>query len=126
MNLIEQLGGYEKAKNIRLGNEEDWMFYSTRKEWYSDIKHDESFIFIDDLKYQLAQHRRENNIFEDYDKVVAKFDCEPSYLYIVKNISDKGYSYGNDWGWRGVISNSGVDSCFRHATDAEIKAGRRL
>ena len=54
------------------------------------------------------------------------FDDEPAHLYTVKHITDKGYDYGNDWGWYGVLSNKGVGHNFRHATDAEIKAGKRL
>lgn len=115
MNLIEQLGGYEKAKNIRLGNEEDWMFYSTRKEWYSDIKHDESFIFIDDLKYQLAQYRRENNIFEVGD-------------YIVDTVSNQFFRIIEIDGCDLLIEQMfWVNSLYqRHATPAEIQAGKRL
>ena len=80
----------------------------------------------EDLELALLEHRRENNIFEDGDKIVYIYDCENSMLFTVKDITDKGYSFGNDWGWRGVISNMGVGHTFRLATPKEIKAGHRL
>ena len=72
------------------------------------------------------EYRRQHNIFEHGDYIVWLFDYEPAHLYTVKHITDKGYDYGNDWGWYGVLSNKGVGHNFRHATDAEIKAGKRL
>lgn len=108
MNLIEQLGGYERAKNIRLGNEEDWMFYSLKKDWYSDIKHDESFIFIDDLKCHLIQYRREHNIFEKGDKIIFLAPCNSVINY--DSCLEMFTSHG----------------LIRHATPAEIAAGKRL
>ena len=51
MNLIEQLGGYKKAKVIlqAVGHEHDAM---------------------------LLEHRRQHNIFEVEDRVVSKNGCE--------------------------------------------------
>lgn len=71
-------------------------------------------------------YRREHNIFEVGDLVVYINRCENSMIFKLIEISDSGYAYGNDWGWNGVISNMGVGCTFRHATDEEIKAGRRL
>ena len=67
-----------------------------------------------------------NEFFEEGDYIVWLFDCEPAHLYTVKRITDKGYDYGNDWGWYGVLSNKGVGHNFRHASDEEIKTGKRL
>lgn len=103
MGLIERLGGYEAAKL----EGEQWGF-------------------DDFLLRKLLEYRRENNIFEHGDYIVWLFDYEPAHLYQVKYITENGYSYGNDWGWYGVLSNEGVGYNFRHATDEEIKAGRRL
>lgn len=103
MSLIERLGGYGAAK-------------LEGKEWGFD----------DFLLRKLLEYRRENNIFEHGDYIVWLFDYEPAHLYQVKYITENGYSYGNDWGWYGVLSNEGVGYNFRHATDEEIKAGRRL
>lgn len=110
--VIEQLGGYEKAKNIRLGNEEDWMFYSIKKDWYSDIKHDESFIFIDELKYQLLQYRREHNIFEVGDLIVLCYTNYRNDVFELTRIFQETYDE------KGIA--------YRHATDAEIQAGHKL
>ena len=119
MNLIEQLGGYERAKNIRLGNEEDWMFYSIKKDWYSDIKHDDSFIFIDGLKYELIDHRRANNIFEVGDKVLHPMF---SGIFTVDTIQSYSVLATLITGYHASL----VISLITHATDEEIKAGRRL
>lgn len=107
MNLIEQLGGYEAAKNF-LGS----------------VSNNKSPREI--LTRELLAYRRQHNIFEHGDYIVWLFDYEPSHLYTVKNITEKGYDYGNDWGWYGVLSNEGVGYNFRHATNEEIKAGKRL
>ena len=105
MNLIEQLGGYEKAKVIlqAVGHEHDAM---------------------------LLEYRRQHNIFEVEDKVVLLKNqhmwhkMESIYTVTSTDIYDgitigvaieyKNTSYGNE------IGN------IRHATDAEIKAGKRL
>jgi len=92
MNLIEQLGGYEKAKEMN------------------------KFIQIDS---ELLEYRRANNIFEVGDKVISKNGCEL--------VSEITYLQGG----LAKIKNEKFDHVyslqdFRHATDAEIKAGRRL
>ncbi|MDN5644648.1 MAG: hypothetical protein L0G67_04710 [Acinetobacter sp.] len=107
MNLIERLGGYEYLNG----------FYKRA------VAHG---FTLTEIKDSLLQYRRQHNIFENGDKAVYIYDCENSMLFTVKDITDKGYSFGNDWGWRGVISNMGVGNTLRHATDAEIKAGKRL
>lgn len=109
MNLIEKLGGYESAYKFHLDR----------------VNSHKTFIY-DGLDKELLNYRRENNIFEENDKVVYIYDCENSMLFSVRDITEKGYSFGNDWGWYGVISNTGVGYTFRHATDEEIKAGCRL
>ena len=97
MNLIEQLGGYEKAKVIlqTVGHEHDAM---------------------------LLKYRRQHNIFEIEDKVVSRCADKEIRIFtyqetIGKNIlvkckKGKGYCYPKKW--------------FSHANDAEIKAGKRL
>lgn len=115
MNLIELLGGYEKAKNHR-----DYL--ASYGSEFAGVSQKE----INELNTALLEYRRQHNIFEAGDKVVHIYDCENSMLFTVKDITYNGYSFGNDWGWRGVISNMGVGHTFRHATDEEIKAGKRL
>ena len=113
MNLIEQLGGYDKAR--------DWI-----KSNAHDIKHG----YLKDYERELSEHRRQHNIFEVGDKVVLLKNqhmwhkMESIYTVTSTDIYDgitigvaiehKNTSHGNE------IGN------IRHATDEEIKAGRRL
>ena len=95
MTLIEQLGGYEKAKVIlqAVGHEHDAM---------------------------LLEYRRQHNIFEVGDKVIGSklFDDRIfEFQYYLPELS------------MAVISKDGAAiglNQLRHATDAEIKAGKRL
>ena len=93
MNLIEQLGGYEKAKQK-----------------YSERPFDLAW---HDIGQALLEHRRQHNIFEVKDKVVVK--AEPFWPedYLIQTV---GQEHIGKW----------YMSAWRHATDEEIKAGRRL
>lgn len=104
MNLIERLGGYEAAKKK-----------------YSERPH--AFVW-GDIGKALLLYRRRHNIFESDDLVTSKkwvdgsihkielVDSEDRTLKIFSH--DMAFSY-----W--------VDSRnYRHATDAEIKVGKRL
>ena len=73
MNLIEQLGGYEKAK--------EWYDENTDKEWVG-IYH------IPKLYLALLEYRRENGFFEVGDKVVFnsyKLDAGISVIHNYHN-----------------------------------------
>ncbi|WP_180126497.1 MULTISPECIES: hypothetical protein [unclassified Acinetobacter] len=109
MNLIEQLGGYEKAK-IRLGS--------------CDI----TLAYYQELDRQLLEHRRQHNIFEVGDKVVSINSAFIEYQGVLNidfinkfnlMLSDdsKGFEVNAICGWSKII---------RHANDKEIKAGKRL
>jgi len=104
MNLIEQLGGYEKAKAE------------------SEARH-RSEIAPCELDRQLLGYRRANNIFEVGDKVVIrKADGHPD-LFTYESISKSG----NMHFFESPFNYGHLDLCkVRHATDAEIKAGKRL
>lgn len=123
MNLIEKLGGYEKAKEALIAEQRskniDPVIY---------INGDE--VLIDAIDDALLEYRRQHNIFEVGDKVVIEsyrntyISCgRPSQysigdLMVIHNldgnvISDDDYNFID---YRDV----------RHATDAEIKAGKRL
>lgn len=97
MNLIKQLGGYEAAK----AEGEKWGF-------------------DDFLNNQLLEYRRQHNIFERNDYVVNRDIKYSDELNIVSSSNDKAL-----W-FFGKIYGGFVKSQFRHATDAEIKAGKRL
>lgn len=96
MNLIEQLGGYEKAKGC--------LNTPTARE---SVK--------DELRSALLQYRREHGIFEvgDYYVYLKEWDGDLDILCKFKP-SD----------WNDHLWNIGNMIC--HATDAEIKAGHRL
>lgn len=102
MNLIEQLGGYEETK-----------------------KHLDSCWCDDDNKVylleKLLEYRRQHNIFEPDDYIIH--DGELKVFAMWSNAIDGcayiGYAYAED----GEMAQKDE---FRHATDAEIKAGKRL
>ena len=110
MNLIEQLGGYENAK-IRLQRD--------------NVLNDEDYKYGQKV---LLDYRRQHNIFEIGDKVVFKdgshaldrCDLGSGEVLVIKDIDFYDYlifecsphGHGQKW--------------FKHATDEEIKAGKRL
>ena len=115
MNLIDQLGGYEKAK--------EWYDENTDKEWVG-IYH------MPKLYLALLEHRREHNIFEVGDKVVYKPSMVQGVIFTVIGSDDfewmktEAFFEGFDHPKR--FSEDPPFSDVRHATDEEIKAGRRL
>ena len=99
MNLIEQLGGYDRAKaKFR----------------------DNGSLHAERLKAALLEYRRQHNIFEENDKIVFVDDFMHGEIMTVA------------WNRKGEVwMDDGAKRCtdismIRHATDAEIKAGRRL
>ena len=117
MNLIERLGGYEAAKaNIReLASDYDEGVTGKTKLY--------DFPFnVGQVEQALLEYRRQHNIFEVGDLVVNDAFIN-SHVYVFKkllpDISMALIAYDDDEGACGLYS-------LRHATDAEIKAGRRL
>ena len=104
MNLIERLGGYEKAKQK-----------------YSERPFDLAW---HDIGQALLEHRRQHNIYKVGDKVVFR-ECsgiggasDAIDLMTVKSIDAFGVRMTNSLcPWAIQI---------RHATDEEIKVGKRL
>ena len=109
MNLIERLGGYEAAKEkYKTLSDSDMITIGpiefSAKDYFED---------------ELLEYRRQHNIFEVGDKVVK---THPKNIIL--------------WPVLGVYKNGGVwldykGFCWkpprvRHATDEEIKAGKRL
>ena len=103
MNLIEQLGGYERAKIIQGSREMGGLPYDL------------------DLEDALLQYRRAHNIFEMGDYIIH--DGELKVFAMWSNAIDGcayiGYAYAED----GEMAHKDE---FSHATDEEIKAGKRL
>ena len=112
MNLIEQLGGYEKASR-ELGLKEK-----------NSVLQCCIAVTAEMIREALLKHRREHNIFEVGDKVVFR-ECsgiggasDAIDLMTVKSIDAFGVRMTNSLcPWASQI---------RHDTDEEIKAGKRL
>jgi hypothetical protein len=120
MNLIEQLGGYEKAKEIlsRERNSEniDPVIYLNGNE-----------ILIDAICDALLEYRRQHNIYEVGDSVVLVKGHTNAVHYLsgwyIEGLDFRYTTKPSGWG---VIVKSYMPGIWRHATDAEIKAGKRL
>lgn len=118
MNLIEQLGGYEATKEkYKALSDSDMITIGpiefSAKDYFED---------------ELLKYRRQHNIFEVGDKVVSinsaflEYQCVLNIDFINRfNLmlsgDCKGFEVNAICGWSKII---------RHATDAEIKAGKRL
>ena len=117
MNLIEKYGSYDAAK--------------AKQQELSKIAADPQLLLvgkiikeIGEIEIALLEYRRQHNIFEVGDKVVFR-ECsgiggasDAIDLMTVKSIDAFGVRMTNSLcPWAIQI---------RHATDAEIKAGRRL
>lgn len=100
MNLIEQLGGYDVAKSLKMS--QIWL-----------KKH------CDELKVALLEYRRQHNIFEVGDKIVhPKFNDKNIYEILkIRNDLFTVYCFRQSHSFKSDV---------RHATDEEIAAGRRL
>lgn len=115
MNLIEQLGGYERAKSELKDKKwrKDNLHGSAEFTWH--VKQ-----HIQLLESVLLEYRRQHNIFEESDKIVFIDDFMHGELMTVA------------WTRKGEVwMDEGAKRCtdlsmIRHATDAEIKANRRL
>lgn len=104
MNLIEQLGGYERAK----------AFLNAASYTMDElIMMQRSGVRPQHVEKALLNYRRQHNIFEVGDKVVVKAHpfWPEDYMILTVEQEHIGKWYMSAW---------------RHATDAEIKAGKRL
>lgn len=123
MNLIEKLGGYDRAKKLV----DDCKRYGR-----SDVKVpvNGGFIHIvaDFLELDLLEYRRQHNIFESEDKIVVKNDCLIDFADLTLNLKVLTVLMMTDEGFIRSIEAAGLfkSSLVRHATPEEIAAGRRL
>ena len=117
MNLIEQLGGYEKAKKA----------YNDMREAINQVPSKHSLENkSQELKAALLAYRRANKIFELNDWALTNnpdFSEEPCQLVEDCNYDFKYKTKSGHWGF---IVKSFLPSKWRHATDDEIEAGKRL
>lgn len=118
MNLIEQLGGYEAAKtkrdqiNSTLENSE-LLGGGDAKEGLYDR--------LESIEQALLEYRRQHNIFEPDDYIIHDGELKVFAMWssAVEGCAYIGYAYAEN----GEMAHKDE---FRHATDAEIKAGKRL
>ena len=108
MNLIEQLGGYEHLNG----------FYKRA------VAHG---FTLTEIKEELLKYRRKHNIFEVGDSVLP-ISNHSDQVYFLSDwyIEDLDFRYTTNSGSWGIIVKSLMDGAWRHATDEEIKAGKRL
>ena len=104
MNLIELLGGYERAKH------EFEMIKEMKPICSGEIETNDRL---------LLEHRRQHNIFEVGDKVI-KTHPKNTILWPVLGV------YKNGGVWLDYKGFCWKPPSVRHATDEEIKAGKRL
>ena len=106
MNLIEKYGSYDAAK--------------AKQQELSKIAADPQLLLvgkiikeIGEIEIALLEYRRQHNIFEVGDKVVVKDHPFWPEDYVILTVEQEhiGKWYMSAW---------------RHATDEEIKAGKRL
>ena len=101
MNLIEQLGGYERAKD---------GLHRLKFEKKDLLTCGDLVVVESEIDAALIEYRRQHNIFEVGDPIIDACIGNSVIKY------HGGYDNHENW-----------VSCFvRHATDEEIKAGKRL
>ena len=102
MNLIEQLGGYEYLNE----------FYKRA------VAHG---FTLTEIKEELLKYRRQHNIFEPDDYIIHDGELKVFAMWssAVEGCAYIGYAYAEN----GEMAHKDE---FRHATDEEIKAGKRL
>ena len=112
MNLIERLGGYERAKDglHRLKLEK------------KDLLTCGDFVVVEsEIDAALIEYRRQHNIFEPDDYIIHDGELKVFAMWssAVEGCAYIGYAYAEN----GEMAHKDE---FRHATDEEIKAGKRL
>ena len=108
MNLIEQLGRYEKALDLFRGCPWDSGTVDVPNPRSKGMLR----LDLNDLGYELLEYRRQHNIYEAGDWIVID-SHKPEYQFYQITKDDMGSH------WINLVE-------FRHATPEEIKAGKRL
>lgn len=130
-NLIEQLGGYEKAKGIFNNCPQHYHEYQLnnigpyKAGYYRDAY--KNRVSMIKLKKALLEHRRANNIFEVGDYVLPNSNYSDQVHFLSEwYIDGLDFRYKTSSGGWGIIVKSCMGNAWRHATDEEITAGHRL
>ena len=114
MNLIEKYGSYDAAK--------------AKQQELSKIAADPQLLLvgkiikeIGEIEIALLEYRRQHNIFEPDDYIIHDGELKVFAMWssAVEGCAYIGYAYAED----GEMAHKDE---FRHATDEEIKAGKRL
>lgn len=124
MNLIEQLGGYEKAKEKMddichtLDNSELLGGGDAREGLYERLE---------SIDKALLEYRRQHNIFEvgDYILPISNHSDQVHFLseWYIENLDFRYTTKSGSWG---IIIKACMVGAWRHATDLEIEVGHRL
>ena len=121
MNLIEQLGGYERAKD---------GLHRLKLEKKDLLTCGDLVVVESEIDAALIEYRRQHNIFEVGDKVVYKPSMVQGVIFTVIGFDDFGWmkteAFFEGFDHPKRFSEDPPFSDVRHATDAEIKAGKRL
>ena len=105
MNIFEKYGSYEAVKQAAINYENSG-----------------DRVTAAGLELQCLEYRRQHNIFEVGDLITVAWD--KSQLFVIKSIPVDGLIAAKDMSGKDV--GNATFSQIRHATDAEIKAGKRL
>ena len=112
MNLIEQLGGYERAKD---------GLHRLKLEKKDLLTCGDLVVVESEIDAALIEYRRQHNIFETDDYIIHDGELKVFAMWstAIEGCAYIGYAYAED----GEMAKNDE---FRHATDAEIKANRSL
>ena len=112
MNLIEQLGGYERAKD---------GLHRLKLEKKDLLTCGDLVVVESEIDAALIEYRRQHNIFEPDDYIIHDGELKVFAMWssAVEGCAYIGYAYAEN----GEMAHKDE---FRHATDEEIKAGKRL
>ena len=112
MNLIEQLGGYERAKD---------GLHRLKLEKKDLLTCGDFVVAASEINAARIEYRRQHNIFETDDYIIHDGELKVFAMWssAVEGCAYIGYAYAEN----GEMAHKDE---FRHATDEEIKAGKRL
>ena len=112
MNLIEQLGGYERAKD---------GLHRLKLEKKDLLTCGDLVVVESEIDAALLEYRRQHNIFEPDDYIIHDGELKVFAMWssAVEGCAYIGYAYAEN----GEMAHKDE---FRHATDEEIKVGKRL
>ena len=112
MNLIERLGGYERAKD---------GLHRLKLEKKDLLTCGDLVVVESEIDAALIEYRRQHNIFEPDDYIIHDGELKVFAMWssAVEGCAYIGYAYAEN----GEMAHKDE---FRHATDEEIEAGKRL